>query len=316
MAYNDLITRDDASALIPEEVSKEIFQDLPKQSVALSMFPSVTMSRKQQRLPVLSVLPFAFFRNGDTGLTQTSKIEWANKYLNAEEVTVVVPIPDTVLQDSEFDLWGQAKPRIVEAVGAVIDGAIFFSTNKPDTWAASIVDGAVGAGNEFVRGSVPDQDLSVDVSDTMSLVEDDGYRVSAFTARSGIESGLRGLRDQNGGLIFQPTLQAETPDSLYGRKLSYCETDYWDDDQADLIAGDFRKGLIGLRHDISWKLFTEASYFDNQGNLVFNLAQQHMVALDLTIRLAWQVPNPVNRKRQIEADRYPFSVLRPAGFTP
>src|SRR5882672_11272460 len=170
MPFDSSITRDDAAALIPEEVSKEIFQDLPKQSVALSMFQSVPMSRKQQRLPVLSVLPFAFFRNGDTGMTQTSNIEWANKYLNAEEVTVVVPIPDTVLQDSEFDLWGQAKPRIVEAVGSVVDGAVIFGTNKPDTWAASVVEGAVAAGNEFVRGSVPEQDLSVDVSDTMALV--------------------------------------------------------------------------------------------------------------------------------------------------
>lgn len=314
MPYNDLITRDDASALIPEEVSKEIFQELPKASAALSMFPRVTMSRKQQRLPVTSVLPFAYFRSGDTGLVQTSKLEWANKYLNAEEVTVVVPIPNTVLSDSEFDMWGQSKPAIVEAVGAVIDGAIFFGTQRPETWGNSIVEGAVAAGSTFVRGSLPDQDLSVDISDTMALVENDGYAVSGFVARSGIQAGLRGLRDQNGGLIFQASLQAETPSSIYAKPVSYCETDYWDDDQADLITGNFRKGLIGLRQDISWQLFREATYHDNQGNVVFNLAQQHMVALDLTIRLAWQVPNPVNRKNMNNATRYPFAVMRPAGF--
>jgi len=316
MGYNDIITRDDASALIPEEVSNEIFQELPKQSAALSMFRSVRLSRKQQRLPVASILPIAYFRNGDTGMAQTSKLEWANKYLNVEEVNVVVPIPDTVLSDSEFDIWGEAKPKIAEAAGAKIDGAVFFGTDRPETWGASIVEGAAAAGSTFVRASVPDQDISVDVSDTMKFVEDDGFSVNGFVARSGIKAAFRGLRDQNGGLIFQPSLQAETPDSLYGQKISYCETDYWDDDQADLLCGNFTKGIIGLRQDITWKLFTEASYFDNQGNLVFNLAQQHMVALDLTIRLAWQVPNPVTRKNQNAATRYPFAVLRPAGFTP
>src|SRR6185437_11680579 len=214
--------------------------------------------------------------------------------------------------DSEFDMWGQAKPAIVEAAGAVIDGAVFFGTQRPETWGNSIVEGAVAAGSTFVRGSVPDQDLSVDISDTMALVENDGYAISGFVARSGIQAGLRGLRDQNGGLIFQASLQAETPSSIYAKPVCYCETDYWDEDAAELITGNFRKGLIGLRQDISWKLFTEASYFDNAGNLVFNLAQQHMVALDLTIRLAWQVPNPVNRKNQDAATRYPFAVMLPA----
>ena len=53
--YNDLIDRTDVGALIPEDVAADIIQGLPAASVALGRFRRATMSRAQQRLPVLSV---------------------------------------------------------------------------------------------------------------------------------------------------------------------------------------------------------------------------------------------------------------------
>lgn len=314
MAVGDSVDRAGAGALIPEEVSREIMQALPTQSAALSMFRQARMSRNQQRIPVLSLLPFAYFRTGDTGLSQTTKAEWANKYLNAEEVTCVVPIPETVLDDSEFDMWGEIKPLLVEAIGVTIDGAVLFGAQKPSSWPDAIVQGAAAAGSSFTRGSVVDQSFDLDISDTMKLVEDDGYDVSGFVARKNVKASLRGLRTADGALIFQPSLQAATPDTIYASKVSYLANDAWDNEQADLIAGDFTKGIIALRNDITWKLFKEASYYDPAGNLVFALAQQHMVALDVTIRLAFQVPNPINRQNMDNATRYPFAVLRPFGY--
>ena len=44
---------------------------------------------------------------------------------------------------------------------------------------------------------------------------------------------------------------------------------------------------------------------------MYNLAQQDMVALRAVFRVAWQVPNPINRVNENSSTRYPFSALVP-----
>lgn len=314
MPYTDLITRLDADGLIPEEVSKQIFQDLPRASLALSKMPSVRMSRKAHRMPVLSALPMAYFRQGEGGLAQTTKIAWQNKFLTAEELPVMVPIPKAVLSDADFDIWNECRPRIVEAVGQALDAAVLFGNGKPGSWPNAIEDGAAAAGNTFVRGSVGGKDLAWDISQTMRLVEGDGYMVSGFAGAPTFKGDLRDMRDTTGALLFQPSLQAGTPGTLYNESIEFVENGSWDGTRADVICGNWRQAIIGIREDVSMEVFREAPLQDPTGAIIFNLAQQGMIALSMTFRVAYQIANPVNRLNQNEATRYPFGVLRPVGF--
>lgn len=308
----DIIDRTGATALMPEDATREIIQGLPEQSVALTRFRRTTMSRKQQRMPALSALPTAYFVNGDTGKKKTSSVEWESVYLNAEELAVIVPIPEAVLDDSDFDIWGEVRPRIEEAMGVAIDGAVFFGTNAPAAWPDDIVTAATAAGSTFQNGSVATADLADDINSTMALVEADGFEVNGFVAAPTMKSRLRGLRSATGELIFNPGLTAATPATVYGEPISYPKNGAWDATAADLIAGDWSKGIVAVRTDITTKILTEAVIQDEAGTIVYNLAQQDMVALRVTFRLAWCVANPINRVNQTAASRYPFAVLTPA----
>ena len=310
MPFNNLTDRNDAAALIPEDVSREIIQGLPAESVALSKMRQARMSTKQQRMPVLSVLPTAYFVNGDTGLKQTTEQNWDNKFLVAEELACIVPIPEAVLDDSDYDIWGEIKPRIAEAMGAVIDAAVLFNVNKPASWATAIVPAAIAAGNNLRRGSVVGQDLAGDISGVMTLVEDDGFDVNGFTALKRIKGALRGLRTSDGALLFQPTLQAGTPDTVYGEQIHYAQNGAFDATAAQLIAGDWTQAIVATRQDITYKMLDQAVITDNAGAIIYNLAQQDMVALRVVMRLAYQVPNPINRHNST-ASRFPFAVLQP-----
>jgi hypothetical protein len=67
--------------------------------------------------------------------------------------------------------------------------------------------------------------------------------------------------------------------------------------------------VLGVRQDITWKLLDQAVIQDGSGNIVYNLAQQDMVALRMTMRVGWQVANTLNYDAPVEANRYPAGVL-------
>lgn len=316
MPYDSITDRNDAVALIPEEVSREIIKGVADKSVALSLMKQVPMSRKLYRMPVLSALPTAYFVSGDTGLKQTADLAWQNKYLTAEELAVIVPVPEAVIDDADYDIWGEARPLLEEAIASALDAAVLFGTNKPASWAESVEDFAAAASNAFVRGSVAGQDLAEDINAVMALVEADGYDVTGFVARKALKASLRGLRSATEKLpIFSPSLTAGTPGALYGEPIEYVKNNSaWDSARADLLAGDWSKGIIGVRQDFTFKHLDQAVITDASGNIVYNLAQQDMVAMRVVARYAWQVANPVNRANTTEATRSPFAVLRPTGF--
>lgn len=315
MAVDNLLNRADAEATMPEEVSRELMGALPTTSIALQRLRRVTMSRKQTRMPVLSALAQAYFVDGDTGLKQTTKAAWANKYLVAEEIAVIVPIPNAVLDDSDYPLWDEVRPMLTEAAGALLDGAILFGVAKPASWPTAIVPAAAAAGNSVTRGAVVGRDIAGDLNAVARLVAADGFAVNGYAADALLEYDLQGLRDSTGRPIFTSTLQDSARGAgLFGRPFSYLDNGAWDATQAEAIAGDWTRALIGVRQDITYTIHTDGVISDEDGNVILNLMQQDSAAMRMVMRVAYQVANPVTRRTTVEANRYPFGVVRPIGY--
>jgi len=314
MPYTDSITGSDALALIPEEVASEIISGIEVTSAVMQLMRRARMTRAQQRLPVLSALPTAYFVASGGGLKQTTKLAWANKYLVAEEIAVIVPIPEAYLDDSEFDIWGEVKPKIAEAFAVAIDAAVLFGTDKPDTWGKDVYQHAIDAGNAVVRGAVSGQDVAGDVSDAMALAENDGFDVNGHVARRSMRSTFRNLRDDNGQPIFSAGIPNKEPATLWGEPLRYISNAAWDTGNASLMTGDWNQGIFATRQDITYKMLTEASIHDAEGNLVYNFAQQDMVGLRCVGRFAYQVANAINREG-VYSGQSPFAVVHPTGWT-
>jgi HK97 family phage major capsid protein len=297
MPYNSLVTRTDAAALIPE------------QSAAMSLFRRRTMARAQQRMPALAAMPVAYFVGGDTGLKQTSMASWENVYLNAEEIAVIVAVPDAVLEDAAFNIWDEMEPLLREAIGRTLDAAIFFGTDKPASWPEAIVPAAVAAGNVVERGTnnAAAGGIAEDLNDLFASVEADGYDVNGLVASRVFRSYLRGARDTSGQRLLDVTNEG-----VEGIRVQYAMSGMWPTgvSAAELIAGDFQQGILAIRRDITIDRSNQAVITDNTGAIVYNLFQQDMTAVRVTFRAAWAVPNPINRQQPTDADRYPFAVLR------
>jgi HK97 family phage major capsid protein len=310
--YNSLIDRSsDAAALIPEAVSQEILQAVPTASAVMQLARRLpNMSRKQQRLPVMSAMMDAYFVTGDTGLKQTSEITWENKYIYAEELAVIVPIPEAVLDDSAYDIWGEVRPRIAEAMGKAFDAAVLHGTNAPTNWPDDLVTGATAASNTVTLGTGADiYDDVMGASGTLATVEADGYMANGHLAAPTMRARLRGLRDSNGQPIFMRSMVDRTVYELDGMPVQFAANGAVDATAAHMFSGDWSQLVYAIRQDITYKLLDQAVITDSAGNIVYNLAQQDMVALRAVMRLGWQLPNPVNAVQETAASRYPFAVL-------
>lgn len=328
--YNSLTTRSDAAALIPEDVTTEIIQGAVETSAVLRLARKLpNMTRAQRRIPVLSAFPTAYFVSGDTGLKQTTEMAWGNKYIDAEELAVIVPLSENVLADVEYDIWGEVKPRIIEALGIAIDQAILFGTNAPSSWPDDLLTGAtaashtvdystqIGAGDDLydmILGT-----LANNASGLVGLVEEDGYEVNGYVGSISSRGLLRAARLPDGAgnagkgepLFKREPMQDATRYFLDGDPIYFPKNAAVLAASALLFAGDWDQLVYAIRQDITWKIATEGVIQDGSGATVYNLFQQDMVALRATMRLGWQLPNPINRVQPTEASRYPFAVLVP-----
>jgi HK97 family phage major capsid protein len=315
--------------LIPEDVQREIVQSIEEKSAALQLMPHVRMKRAQQRIPVMSQLPVAYWITGasldarDIGMKQTTNLAWDNVYLNAEEMAVIVPIAKNLLDDMDYDFWEQVRPKVTEAFGVALDEAIFFGVNAPTTFPSSIVAGANAAGNLVLAGAST-VDYLDDVNNAMAAVEADGFDVTGFWARRQVKAKLRGLRDSQKGLLFlpdSPPSASVNTGSLYGEKVVFSNAGLsgfaTGAANYSMIMGQWDQSMLAIRDDISMEMFDTGVITDNGAPPViqYNLMQQDMVALRVTARFAWAIPNPINRQQQTKANRYPFGVVQQKAAT-
>ena len=270
------------------------------------------MTAKTQSINVLDMLPLAYWVDGDTGFKQTSSMAWEKKKLYTEELAVIIPIPEAVLDDTNYDIWGEVKPRIVEAMGRRIDEAVLFGRNKPSTWRKCIVDTAADAGASVTAGA----DLFTDLmgeDGVIAKAEEGGYMPTGVMAAVQMRAKLRGLTDQQGQPIFLPSMQGKANYTLDGMEMSFPMNGAWDPDEALMIVGDFSQLVYSVRQDVTYKILTEATIVDpSSREVIYSLAQQDMVALRAVMRLGWEIPNPVSGYRANLDEYSPFAVYLPA----
>lgn len=297
----NITNRQDAEAIIREQVVQTIFQDAPKNSVFMSMARKLpNMTSNQTRIRVLDFLPTAYWVDGDTGMKQTTRQAWDNVYIDAGELAVIVPIPEAVLDDAEFDIFGEITPRVNEAIGQRVDAAILFGDNKPKQWQSDIITLARQAGNNVVADSGKDYyDLILGEGGVFAKVENDGYGVSGAVAPLNFKSKLRGLRDTNGQPVFNRDPQARMQYTLDGTPLTFQDNGAFYPNIAQLIVGDFSQAVYAIRQDITVKILDQGVIQDpTTKEIVYNLAQQDMVALRVVFRMGWAVPNPATRMNE------------------
>jgi HK97 family phage major capsid protein len=310
--YNNLVSRTDAAANIPEDVVRDMLRRATDESATLSLFRRVPVAQSQTRFPVLSALPVAYWVNGDTGLKQTTEVNWANKFLNIEELATIMPVPENVVADMEIDIWDESMPYLVEAFGRALDAAVFFGTNAPGSFPTNISAAAAAAGNTFTEASTaPQGGMFGDIDQALALVEADGFDPDGIVAARSLKGRLRASRNSQGDGLDRDRVNGPLTE-FDGMPIVYPMRGLFPSGggagtNVRLFIGDFSQFVLGVRQDITVKVLDQAVITDNTGAIIYNLPQQDMIALRVTFRVGWQVSNLINYDQPTEANRYPVA---------
>lgn len=308
--YNSITGRADLTDVVmPDQVVTEIIKGAPGSSIILDNARRTPMNKKKAKQPVLAKRPKAYWVDGDTGLKQTSDFGFEDLTMTAEEMAVIIPIPDAVVDDSDIPLWAEVKPLIAEAFGELLDQSAIFGTGKPASWPAGLVPAANTAGN--VAQLSAEKDLGLAVAELGEKMAKTGVAPNSFIARPGLNWSLLGMRDKNGQHIYSAGNPITgVPSSLYGYKLQEVTNGAWNPKAAELLAVDWSKVFVGIRQDVTYDLFSEGVISDANGKVLLNLMQQDTKALRVVFRVGFQYAQPYSGLARKKVT--PAGVITPA----
>lgn len=301
----NMITRNNASALIPVQETREIIEGVVKQSKAMSLFRRLpNMSTGTTRIKVLDSLPLAYWQTQGKDQADSRKkltnMSWDNKFIYAEELAVIVPISQSTLDDAEYDIWAEVKPRLIEAFGKKFDQAVFNGEDKPAQFREGLIPSIKAIAGANVTAT---DDMYVDINNAMSKVELSGYDPTALVGGVDLKAKFRMLLDNN----KQPIKGTE----IDGLPRQYVDNGAWNGDLAQFVVGDFSQAVYAIRQDITFDIFREGIIQDpSTGEILYNLLQQDMACIRAVMRLGWEIPNPVNALNATE-NRFPFALVGP-----
>lgn len=280
MALTSTANVTSTSQFVPEEIADGIIKDVRHSSAVMRLGKRVRQNTLQMTYNRRVSGPSGYWVD-DLERKTADRAAWDQINMFAHEIAVIVPVKERDFIGNPLDVWAEIREDIVEAFAITFDSAALFGSSSP--YNTDVMQQVAIAGNYVVEGT--GEDLADDISLTMGLIEAANRDPNGFLSLKTIKARLRGLRTQDGTPIFQPNLQQNSPDQIYGLDTAfYVDSDSWQDN-VTAIVGDWSTVHYSVVQGISYKLLTEATLTtvtDGSGNPL-SLAELDMIALRATM---------------------------------
>jgi HK97 family phage major capsid protein len=279
------ISRAEVATLIQEAYADTLLNSATEASTVLGAFPTVNMGTKLSHLPVLATLPEAGWvsesATASDGVKPTSQVTWADRTLVAEEIAVIIPVHENVIDDATVAVLSEIASLGGQAIGKKLDQAVLFGVDKPASWVSlDLLSAAVAASQTVnsVAGDANESDIVGAVNQVSELIALAGYAPDTLISSLALRYKVANLRDANGQLVFRD-------ESFSGYRTFFNRNGAWDAESATSFVVDSSRVRIGIRQDIQVKFLDQATVAG------INLAERDMVALRLKARYAYVLGN-------------------------
>lgn len=262
--------KDNLSGTVPVEIAKEIMKNIIDQASILKVSKKIPMASDTMVIPKLvSTGSAGWVNEGEEIGTTLPTFEYPQ--LKAKKLAIIVPVTREKINDSVANVINEVKQAIADMFAASIDKACIFGVDSPFE---TNIFSSIGS-RKVTAGST----LNIDISDCMGKVEENKYNCNYLLMGTTQKKVLRALANDN---AFKNSLDLN---SAYNTPIEYVRN--WDDSKALTITGDFSRSIVGTRENMEYEILKEATIKSGSGTI--NLAQQDMIGIKCTMRMAYLV---------------------------
>jgi HK97 family phage major capsid protein len=301
-----IIGRTDA-VIVPEVVAQALISGTVRASAALSCFTRVPTGTKDSIVPVLSRDIEAGWLSSDTGLKRTDAPAWGDEHLLAEELAVLVPVPNAVIADQTFNITAAMHPLFIRAMARGIDRAAIFGVGKPAGWPSpSLIEAATAAGNTVEAGADPVEDLMA----AAEMPSAQGYLVNRAVVRPGWQFAAARVRAHD--LVANPAGATEPFPLIVAGLPIYLDPPAWRAAQAHAVVIDSSCVLVGIRQDLTITVHPDGTIIDVDGKVLFSAVQQDSTIFRAVMRVGYLLAAPPTDAGLPADERAPVAAVLPA----
>ena len=221
-------------------------------------------------------------------------------------MNVLIPISKNSIADASVDLEKLIKERGAEAIGKLLDTAVITGKGKPAGFREGIIPSCITYGAKVSINTSDKVPFYSAIDAAMAKVEASDYEPNGIISNYAAKSLFRNMVDSTG----QPLANTE----IGGLKRLFVSNGAWDGTLGKALVGDMKQVYYAIRQEVTVDVLTEGTIVNpNDPNETYNLGQQRMIAIMLTMRMGWEIPNPVSSYNVDNATSFPFALIQASG---
>jgi HK97 family phage major capsid protein len=287
MAITAATKLSDFSGFLSREQSQPIFERAARSSTVQSLAPEVPLGASGTAIPVVTGrLSAGWVAEGAQKPASSGALSLKN--MDPKKIATIAVVSAEVVRANPGNFMGILRNQVGDAFASAFDAAALHGTSTPfSTYIAqttkSVEIGTTTQANGGIFG---------DINAGLSLLVNDGKRLSGFALDDRFEPLLNGAVDTSGRPIFidSPLVDNAGPirqGRLLGRSAFIGEGVYNDTTDTFGFGGDWSQAAWGVVGGISYKVSTEATVTIN-GSLV-SLFENNLVAVLAEAEYGWLV---------------------------
>lgn len=234
--YDELKIGEDENGgyLAPDEYQRTLVDALQEQNIFRQLAHVITTSSGERKIPVVASKGTAAWIDESSAYPESDDT-FGMVSIGAFKLATTIKVSEELLNDSVFNVPAYIAREFARRIGAAEEEAFFTGngTNKP----TGILDATNGA-QLGVTAAKEDALTFDEVMDLFYSLRAPYRRKAVFIMNDATVKALRKLKNGNGDYIWQPSVTANTPDTILNRPVytsSYMPT----------LAADARPILFG-----------------------------------------------------------------------